>query len=267
MPKPFPHSSAPFSKACRTSPRTSIVRPAPCRLFSRTPSGLLAQLSGYPIDELYFSLSRATLFSNTGRRRDGGRASGTNPDGFNGGANNGDHKPPDPRVVKLGKSMPHPHLCCVQDPRSANGDCQPYENCLRCFQISSSTRYRRRYSRRRSPYIYFLRRIRISPTSKVGYSTALPYGRSRWSGAAFPWLGTSSCRSRASAWYARLPCSVASTRGTVERRGWSFAGRPRREVTRMDLRRRFPRHHHHRRRHHRHRQAIYPSRERERTRD
>lgn len=115
MPKPFPCRAPPASASTiASSIRWAVVarrRPSPLsssssspRLlrqqqpFSSTSCAFLAQpYSNSLDDELWFAPSPARLFSAT--RGQGGPG----PDGLNEGAG-GDHKPPDERVVKLGKS-------------------------------------------------------------------------------------------------------------------------------------------------------------------
>lgn len=115
MPKPFPCRRPPASTAIASSIRWAVarLRPSPrpssprLRLlrshqqqqpFSSTSCAFLAQPYYNSLeDELWFAPSPASLFSST--RGQGGPV----PDGLNGGAS-GDHKPPDERVLKLGKS-------------------------------------------------------------------------------------------------------------------------------------------------------------------
>jgi hypothetical protein len=105
MPKSVSLHSSPLAipirwTVCRRpSPRScpgSKIIPARLRHFSCTSHGLLLAQPYH--SELWFSPSSASLFSATR-----GRSHGGGPDGLNGGAD-GDYKPPDERVLKLGKS-------------------------------------------------------------------------------------------------------------------------------------------------------------------
>ncbi|KAL1967276.1 hypothetical protein VTN77DRAFT_3322 [Rasamsonia byssochlamydoides] len=103
MPKYHPALAIAIAIRCvvrrRPSPRSA---PTPARLrtqpFSSTRYGFLAQpYNSASPDELWFAPSSISLFSAT--RGQGG------PDGLNGDAGAGDHKPPNERVVKLGKTL------------------------------------------------------------------------------------------------------------------------------------------------------------------
>jgi hypothetical protein len=97
-----------------------------------------------------------------------------NPSGGPAG-DGGDHKPPDERILKLGKSE-----CALQ--RSNTGghtsDClQHFELYLHCFPISSRRLCRRRYSPLRYPCTCFPPRIPICLLSRDEWHIERHYGQ------------------------------------------------------------------------------------------
>lgn len=70
------------------------------RSFTQVTRKPLARAHDAILDDVFFSRTNTTLYSGTGPRHGVGHVPG-----IEGGGSDGDRKPPDERVIKLGKSM------------------------------------------------------------------------------------------------------------------------------------------------------------------